>query len=132
MLNKITELIKEYGATSSSMSVDELLNLQDKLSGYSYFLAEKCAETKSLYNISYFNRNICVLRRQQDLIMKSSLPVSKSEIQAKNEAEELYRTTADYESEAYRLDLLLKQVNRILASMQQRISHLKNEKNNLT
>jgi hypothetical protein len=53
--------------------------------------------------------------------------VNKSENDAMLQAEELIKKELESESNAYKADLLLRQINKVLDAMQQRISILRRE-----
>lgn len=121
----ISTLISDYEGTSATMPIVELLRVQDKLSTYLYRLAEEAAEAKKDYNWAYFTRKVAINRSKQALINK--MAVNKSEIMAETENKDKLEAEITEEALAYKLDLLLRQGNKVLSAMQQRISYLKQE-----
>ena len=83
------------------------------------------------YNQSYFIRKISINKSTQGFITNKKLPKNKAETLSLIENEEIYAKEIELESMAYQYDLLLRQVNKILEAMSQRISYLKTEKENV-
>lgn len=129
VLEKIEELITAYVERGDSQGIDNLLKAQDMLAGYSYYLAEMAAESKGTYNNNVFSKKITINRQVQSLI-NANISKAAAQVQAESSkvGEEMIKAELDAEAEAYKLDLLLGQVNRVLSSLQQRISYLKIEK----
>ena len=128
MLEKIKEIINWWGGLEKgNQDIETLLYNQQKLSGYSYYLAEESARMKEDYSLGYFMRKINLSKSKNAFINqgKSAAAAESASIE-KNES--YYEAEIKSESIAYKLDLLLKQVNVILSAMQQRISYLKQEK----
>jgi hypothetical protein len=126
-LDEISKIISWWIGLEKGFTDIEMLNYtQQKLSGYSYYLAEQAAEMKQEYNKGYYMRKINISKSKNAYINQK-----KSATHAESLA--LIDHKSDYENEiknealAHRLDLLLKQVNHILAAIQQRISYLKQE-----
>jgi len=127
-LKEIELILSSYFLKGSSMQINELLDLRDKLAIHSYRLAEYTAGTKTTYNASYFNRKISVLKETQNIINARKLSKAQATVDAELANEELFEMEQIDEANAYKHDLLLKQVNQVLSAMQQRISYLKKEK----
>ncbi len=126
MLDQIDQIISWYDENSSTAPVERLLDAQDKLSTLSWNLAELSGDTKTDYTYKYFIRKIQVNKTAQALVKNQiekawTKAVSKSEL----ENEEHLRNEVAAEGAAYAADLKLKQVNKILQVMQQRISYAK-------
>jgi len=127
VIPEVGNLIRSYELTSPTMGIADLLNLQDSLSVSLYRLAEEAAEAKKGHNWSYFNRKVEINRSMQSMIMNQQMTVSKADIMAKAENKDKMKAEVQAEATAYKLDLLLKQGNRILSAIQQRISFRKQE-----
>lgn len=129
-LSIIESILGDYYKRGSSMQINELLDLQDRLSIHSYRLAEKSADAKTDYNGLYFIKEISLQRDIRNR-MKGNISKAAATVEAETtpDAEERFKAELEAEAEAYKLDLLLKQVNKVLSAMQQRISYLKEEKN---
>ncbi len=108
-------------------SIDVLLDMQDKLAVHSYRLAEMSADMKSEYNGSYFMRKITISKKTQAIIRQTKTSKAQAEVEATNTSEDLLLEELNNEAEAFKYDLLLRQVNKVLSAMQQRISYLKIE-----
>lgn len=124
---KISQIIESYCNNSDTMPIELLLTERDRLASFSYHLAEMCGSAKAEYNSNYFQRKMGVLKTTQKFL-NSGLKFNASENQSLLENENLYEEEMLTDAIAYRYDLLLKQSNRVLDAMSQRISYLKVEK----
>lgn len=109
--------------------IEMLLYMQQKLSGHSFFLASICADYKRDYNIAYFWRKINV-NKQKNTYIKEGNSAASSDAKAIERTEEELRKETDAESQAFKADLLLKQVNKIIDALRTKISYLKEEQKN--
>jgi hypothetical protein len=131
IVSHITALIDSYESMIKSNDITKLIELQDELSIYSYRLAEECAEGKYNYNRSYFIRKITHQRQIQSSINSGqATSMNKAQHFADISVQDLVDKEIENESISYTLDLLLKQVNKILDSLRQKISYLKKEYEN--
>lgn len=128
-LKEIEKILCEYFKDGAKIQIDGLLNLRDKLAIHSYRLAEYTAGAKTSYNVSYFTRKISVSKKKQAIIQDKGISAAQATIEAENANEELFQQEQIDEANAFKHDLLLKQVNQVLNAMSQRISYLKTEKN---
>ncbi len=124
-LQKAKDILVEYQNTTE---VSAILQLYKKLSLYSVFLWENLSSLKKQYNISNYTRKIEVSKsylnnKAQKITDRTSLEM------ANTENEELFNQEQEMESLALRLDVFLKQVNRVLQVMSSDISYLKQESN---
>jgi len=128
LLNKIKKLIIEY---EKEQELSKIVNLYERLSLYSIFLAEELSKYKTIYNTTYYNRKISIshsyLNNKQEKI-SDKLAIEKANI----ENEELFKQELNQESQAIRLDNFLKQVNRVLDAIRTKISYLKVEQERVT
>ena len=122
-LNWLADKSKWYAENSTTLGVIELLEFQDKLATVAYQLASFLADLKIEYNNNMFVRRIRVNRISQGFAERMAF--NKAKIEAELECEELFNKEYKSEADAYKCDVLLKQVNRILQAIQQRISFLK-------
>lgn len=131
-MNKIQEnlevaksILQEYENTTE---LTRVLQLYKRLSIYSVFLWENLSQLKKQYNTSYYTRKIEVsksyLNNKKDKITDKKA-VSLADI----ENEELYIQESQNEALALRLDIFLKQINKVLMAMSSDVSYLKNEQN---
>lgn len=125
-VKEITKMIDYYSKNYKKLSINQLLDFQDKLSAFSYYLADEMATMKDHYNSYYFARKINFNKKKQAYINNGD-SAAKAETSANVDVEEYYDKELEFESMGYRLDVLLRQVNKILNSVQQRISFLKLE-----
>lgn len=130
-LATISDLLETYESSGATMFVPELLTMQDTLSVQSYRLAEEAADAKGKLNGRIFTKKVNINRQMQALI-NAKLSKAAAQVQAESSVtgEEMIKAELDAEAYAYKLDLLLNQVNKVLSAMAQRISYLKSEKNN--
>lgn len=124
----MTNLIQQYQDKYSTMPLNRLLDFQDKLSTLSWTLAEQVGEAKHLYNGQHFVRKIEVIRKKQGLRTAKKITQKEAEEIALEETHDDYLEELELEANAYKMELMLRQCNRILSSVQQRISSLKQEK----
>ena len=127
LLAEIYDHLKWYSGLGSEASIDELLDRRDKLAVLSYGLAQEAGNRFIEYNGFYFIRAIHVAKAINAMV-KDGLAVNKAENEAKEQNEEILQQEKDAEGQSFLADKLLKQVNAVLNAMNQRISYLKQEK----
>jgi len=126
-IEKINEIVIFWINLSRGYNnIENILYMEQKLSGHSYRLAELLSEFKESYNVAYFWRKINTNKRKNAFI-GAGKSAAASESLAIEKTEEELRKEIDVESIAYKAETLLKQVNKILDSMRTRISYLKQE-----
>ena len=123
-IEAIGKIIADYSKEGKNMDVTRLLELQDRLVGAGYWLANYVSDLKTEYNENYFIRKIAVSKRTQGLIA-SGKSAAASAAEATTEFEEFFKNEIESESNTFRADLLLKQLNKVLSAIQQRISYAK-------
>jgi len=131
IIEEVNKLIDSYERSIESQNLSGLIALRDRLAINSYRLAQESSEMKRDYNHAYFIRKISINKCTQGFITNKKLPKNKAETLSLIENEEIYAKEIELESMAYQYDLLLRQVNKILEAMAQRISYLKTEKENV-
>lgn len=127
-LNKCKQLIIEW---EKAHHINEYMDLYEKLSLYSVFLAENLSQLKDEYNHAYYARKISVshsflTNRAEKIAENTALR------KAETEHEQLIHEELESEALAYRLDIFLKQVNKVLDMMRTRISLEKKEMERIT
>lgn len=132
VIEEISKGIQWYFENSVKASIDVLMEFQDKMTAYSFWMAEITADQKKDYNLKYFSRKIEVAKSKQGFIKNQKSPVNKAEIDAVIENEDILKAEVEAESYTYKCDLLLKQTNKLLDAIRQRISFLKDEKRHST
>ena len=130
VIERIVEIIQSYERSISSQDIHKLIELRDLLAVNSFRLAQEAAELKKDYNSTYFIRKISVNKSTQGIIGEKKLPMNKATLEATIANEDIYKQEQELESAAYQLDLLLRQSNKVLEAMSQRISYLKTEREN--
>lgn len=131
-LKEIESYLAQYFERGSTMSINELLDIQDKVSIHSYRLAEMAAEAKTDYNTNFFTRKITINRQMQSLInAKISKAAAQVQAESSKVGAEMMESEMQSESLAFKYDLLLNQVNKILSAIAQRVSFLKQEHKDL-
>ena len=123
-LEEISKIISDYAKHGDNRSVEALLKIQDRLAGYSYLLAEYAAQLKYTYNENYFIRKI-EFQKSKHAYINTGKSATAAENLAEIEVQEWRKKEIESESHGYKADLLLKQVNRVLGALQQRISYMK-------
>jgi len=128
LIIEIEDIINLYIETSDSLPIDRLLSAQDKLSGYSFAFAEMVADAKQHHNNSYFKRKVAINRGVQSILSQGiTTAINKATSQVEIQNEDLLQEELDAEALTFKYDLKLKQINRILSAMSQRISFVKKE-----
>jgi hypothetical protein len=128
IINKINKAIKRYEEVYQNATIDELISVLDYLSINSYYLAQLSADLKQSYNTSYYIRKINISKSVHSIINNSKISKAQAQIQADCENEDLIKQENENEAMSFRVDLLLRQVNRILDTIRTKISYLKSEK----
>jgi replicative DNA helicase len=128
LIEAITKIVNAYGKQSKSSTVNQLLDWKDLLVGYNFHLAELMSDYFSNYNKCYYIRKIKIAKEKNRLI-KSGEAITAAESIATAEAAQEFQNELDNEGMAERLNNLLRQSNKIVDAMTQRISVLKQEKN---
>ena len=118
-----------YNKFYKTLSIDSLLNAKDKLVTLNFNLAEEVAAAKDSYNMGYYLRKINVVKTKNVYINQGKSATAAESTAIENTRAEL-KAEIEKESYAYRLDLLLKQSNKVVDALTQRISFLKVEKKN--
>ena len=129
ILEQITEVIQAYNESYKDLSIDNLLNAKDKLVTLNFNLAEEVAEAKKSYNYGYYIRKINIVKAKNRYINQGT-SATAAEAKALEEFAGDLKIELDREAISYRMDLLLKQSNKVVDAIQQRISFLKIEKQN--
>ncbi len=124
ILEEIEKILTWYKENCKTATVENLLYTRDKLACYSYDLANMVSDAFEDYNGNYFIRQISTSKKINKMV-EFGTAVTQAAHKAKEEVEEVYKKELEYQSSASRLDKLLKQVNKILDSMNQRIAYLK-------
>ena len=126
----ISQLINWYSDYGSEAPIERLLDFQDKLSLLSVNLAGLTGAAKGSYIRAYFNRKINHSIKKMAFIDSGS-SAAKAETKALTQIGELGEIELRAEEQSYCLALELKQVNKVLSAVQQRISFAKTEKQRL-
>ena len=127
-LDKIEAILVWYHKECDSCELAILMHKSDQLANLAYGLAKELGSVHGAYNHAYFIRRINVSKTVNKLVQKG-LAMNKSDHEALEENEAFFSEEKEKESESFSLNLLLKQVNKILERMNQRISYLKIELN---
>ncbi|MCH7516018.1 MAG: hypothetical protein IIB08_02625 [Bacteroidetes bacterium] len=130
-ISKLQEQIKEYNEIKSTNNIPLLLDVKDRICIWSFRFAELTADLKISYNDHYFIRRINVAKTRQTLI-KNGSTIGAADNDALIKHEESYKAEQEYESLSYKADIMLRQTNIIIRTIEQRISYLKFEANKLT
>ena len=130
LLIDIKAQIDRYEEVYKTSSIDTLLNAADWFAIQATRLSENLAELKTHYNRSYYARKLKVAQKEQEFINKENLSAAKAQSKSIVETAEFLDNELIYQSQAYRVDTFLRQVNILIKTIQQRISYLKIEKNN--
>jgi len=125
-LDHISQIIEWYKLSSKGAGIDDLIDARDQLASYSYNLAEFTADLKIEYNSKHFIRKINIAKSKHAFLNKG-MTLGKADNEALIKHEEAYNSEIEYEAEAYKADILLRSVYKVLDAMSQHISWLKQE-----
>jgi len=125
VIKDIGEIINWYHKTKLPLP-DVLMDQYRALTTLLCSYATYAADIKDEYNVKYFMRKIGMLREQQNLI-KTGLAVNKAEIESLLATEDQFNLEQAAEAEAYRVDLFLRQANKVADCMRSHLSLIKKE-----
>lgn len=131
-LEEIADGMEWYYNNSDIATIETLLTFQDKMTVHSYRLGEIASDQKKLYNVKYFSRKIEMAKSKQGFIKNQDMAVNRSEIESLVKNEDIFKQEIESESYAIKCELLLRQTNKLLDAIRQRISFLKDEKRHST
>ena len=126
IIEKIGKLLVWYENNCDKATVLRLIEFQDKLSLLSCNLATITARAKGSHLRAYFERKHTFSIKKLGFI-KEGLKIGTAEEQAQTEIEGLTEKEIQTEEIADSLMLELRQVNKVLSAVQQRISFMKTE-----
>lgn len=128
IITEIGKSISWYRDNVRTDSVEKLMYLKTRLVTFNYNLAEWLAAAKKSYNDAYFMRKI-ETAKQKNAYMNQSMAGNKAESAAMEDKADELQAELDREAEAYKIELLLRQSNKVVEDITQRISIFKIEKN---
>ena len=128
LLEGIAEMLESYREIGETFTVDQLLRLQDKLAVDSYYLAEKVGEAKDSFNSKRFIYKTNLIRDKYAYIDKHDYSKAEADDRAALANKDAYQAELTAEAMAHKIELMLRQVNRVLQTLNQRISNLKQER----
>lgn len=127
-LKEIIRLIGLYRDNYKNLSLDQLVNMRDRLAAYCFSFAEEVADIKTGYNETVFVRRVEVMRTKQNILKaRGKLSDGKLKDEADLEHIEELKAELERESASYKADLLLRQANRVIDAIEQRVSYKKLE-----
>jgi len=129
VFDMIAEIIEWYFHNAKTPDIEKILAARDRLATLSYNLASISADLKERYNGQYYIRKIETAKSKQGFISKGK-NMSQSETESIISSAEFLKGEIEAEADSYKVDLLLKQVNKILDAMGQRIAFARAEEVN--
>jgi len=130
LLEEIHNKITKYESMYSTASITWLLEAQDWFSIHNCRLSDLLADMKQDYNNYYYLRKISVAQTTQGF-MNEGATKGKAETDSIVANKTKLHQELETQGLAYRIELLLKQVNILINSINQRISYLKVEQSNM-
>jgi len=127
ILNKISTQINWYSAHSNKATIEQLLDCKDLLVGYNYHLAELMSTYFLNYTKCYYIRKIKVAR-VKNVLIKNKTAIGTAESIATEQSANEFEQEVENEAMAQRLDNLLRQSNKVVDAISQRVSVLKKER----
>ena len=126
-IEKGLDWYREYGGTTT---IELLLDFQDRLALISVNLAEMCAKSKGSYLRVYFHRKFTFSNKKLTFI-KDGEKIGTADEKARVQIGDIKEAEIHEEEYSDLLNLKLRQINRVLQAVQQRISYQKSEKQSL-
>ncbi len=127
-LNKIEKIIAWWKSLQKGYNdIDMLLYKEQRLSGYSYYLAEILADSEEDALIAYFWRKINSGKSKNSFISEGKSAAAAESLSVIETEEELLKEV-NAKSVSFKANILLRQVNKVLDAIRTRISYLKSEK----
>ena len=130
IIDAIEKCLDWYEGNGPNTTIELLLNLQDKLALLSVNLAEMVAVSKGTYLRVYFERKFTFSTKKLTFI-KDGERIGTAEEKARVQIGDIKEEEIQQEEYSDLLNLKMRQVNRVLQAIQQRISYQKAEKQNL-
>jgi len=128
VLDEVKEILDYYYENSQDIIIEDLLRMQDKVAILGYRLAEELAEIRKQYNWAYFTRKIEFNKAKSHYIGERQMKIGESDVEAHLDVEQQQKKELEFENMGYQLENVLRQLNKVLSAVQQRISYLKFEK----
>ena len=125
-LTRIHGAIDWYEKHSSTEDIEGLINARDVLAVLSFRLAEMVGDNYGQYNESYYIR-IIETSAKINTLRKSKMAINQAEHETREQLRDHYKREKDAETIAHKSSLILKQVNKILEAMSQRIAFMREE-----
>ena len=127
-IDNIEKSLIWYSENCEKATIIQLMRMSDKLSIWSVTLASIVAQSNGQYLIDYFSRKVHIADRTLFHMDKGDSKAKSEEIALlEAESQELRKQEVDSQIAAQHTQLMLRQVNKVLDSVRQRISFLKME-----
>ena len=126
IITKLKEFISEYNQVRDSGNISLILDLKDKILGWSFRFAELTADLKIEYNQKYFIRKIATAKTKHALI-RNGTTIGKADVESMIAHESEYKEEQLNEGLSYKADIMLRQTNMIIRASEKRVSWLKVE-----
>lgn len=126
LFTTVKRKVEEYEREHQGASIEKLLDFSDWFAIYGFYIAEVLGEKKTDYNTFYFLRKSTISLKKQTLI--NDMSAAKATTIADAEGVPALRNEINSQGESYTLEIIHRQMAVIVKTIQQRISHLKNEK----
>lgn len=127
VFERVASIISWYHGNCTTDDISEILKKRDQLAVLSYNVAFISADFKSMYNTSYYMRKIEVAKQKQGFINNRKMTISMAELESQISGQGYLKAEIEAEAASYKVDLLLKQINKILEAMNQRIAFARAE-----
>lgn len=118
-----------YTESYSCVNIALFLAARDQLSVLSYRLAQECGDyEESAISFEGERKTKTERMTEEFLVLGDKMAYNRAELKAKIDNAELFLEEKKNEGAAKKTKMLLTQVNKVLDAMNQRISHLKDER----
>lgn len=127
VLEEVGKIMEWYYENAKDPHIEKLIKTRDRLAALSYNLAYMAGQLKGDYNAKYYIRKMEVSKKKQWYRKELKQGLGAAEVDAEVDTQQFVKDELQAETDAYTCELLLRQVNRVLDAMHQRIGFMRSE-----
>jgi len=130
MFNAAQDIIEHYEKNYKTMSIDLLLNLEDKIAVYIAYFGEISAYFNRDNHYAYINRVMTRASKVNKNVMNKDMKITMAKELVEGELKEERMVELDASYNAERTDNLLRALHKMLDVISRRLLHLRHEQKN--
>ncbi len=131
VFNKTNLCIQRYDLQHKTMTIGDLLNLEDEIVVLHAYLGEVSAKYNYDHGVAYFNRLVQRASKIQRAMIARDMKVTAAEKTADADVKEERWAEVETSYFAERIDNLMRSLRQILDAIGRRITHLRDEGKNV-